>query len=321
MSAIGVGIRAGHIARHTPRGAGAQGREAAVIDVAQDLLLAHMHGQGLLDGLAIKGGTAIRKLYAGGEGRFSLDLDFASCADDGGEAGALFIMEADGLSIGPFSYGVTERRGKWSITFSSPFSAGSTLASKLDFSPMPWLRPVSRGWAPMPVHAQYGIELPRIPTVRIEENIAEKVARLNRTTTARDMYDLRWLMTNAAVASTIDRGLVRRLAVLKVWVDTNGMHAGNVWWRPAHRGSTFDPERWLRERDESEFDPEDIGALAVPRPSAREMSDAVREAFSFLADLDGTEQVIARSDERDRATVIRALGELVDATYDPLTLY
>ena len=56
-----MNIQPGHIARHTPKGAGAQGREAAVIDVAQDLLLAHMHDMGVLDGLAIKGGTAILK--------------------------------------------------------------------------------------------------------------------------------------------------------------------------------------------------------------------------------------------------------------------
>ena len=60
-----INIQPGHIARHTPRNAGAQGREAAVIDIAQDLLLRHLHDEGILDGVAIKGGTAIRKLYAG----------------------------------------------------------------------------------------------------------------------------------------------------------------------------------------------------------------------------------------------------------------
>ena len=34
-----ISIQPGHIARHTPRNAGAQGREAAVVDIAQDLLL------------------------------------------------------------------------------------------------------------------------------------------------------------------------------------------------------------------------------------------------------------------------------------------
>lgn len=56
-----ISIQPGHIARHTPRNAGSQGREAAVVDVAQDLLLRHLSDEGILDGVAIKGGTAIRK--------------------------------------------------------------------------------------------------------------------------------------------------------------------------------------------------------------------------------------------------------------------
>jgi hypothetical protein len=74
-----LNIQLGHIARHTPPNAGAQGREAAIVDVAQDLLLRHLHQEGVLDGLAFKGGTSLRKLYAGTAGRFSLDLDFG-CA-------------------------------------------------------------------------------------------------------------------------------------------------------------------------------------------------------------------------------------------------
>jgi len=73
----GVNITAGQVARHTPRAAGAQGRDAALVDIAQDLLLRDLHEQGLLDELAFKGGTALRKLYAGNQGRFSLDLDFS----------------------------------------------------------------------------------------------------------------------------------------------------------------------------------------------------------------------------------------------------
>ena len=50
----GINIQPGHIARHTPRSAGAQGREAAVVDVAQDLLLQYLHSKGILDLVAIK---------------------------------------------------------------------------------------------------------------------------------------------------------------------------------------------------------------------------------------------------------------------------
>lgn len=283
-----------------------------MIDVAQDLLLQYLHDEGALDFVAIKGGTAIRKLYAGKEGRFSLDLDFAvSNFDlDRDEVATDFAGAVDGLTIGPFRYGVRERRGKWSITFESGFVHESTLATKLDFSPAPWLDPLERAWVPMPIHAQYASALPCIKTVRFEENIAEKIARLNRTTTARDMYDLAWIATNAELIRSLDSDLIRRLAVLKIWVDSNGMHTGSMAWPPGHEKSQFDVERWLRERSEEEFDLEDIGALAVSAPSPGKLNDAVRIGFSFLADLTEEEEVVALSDNRDRALVIRLLEGL-----------
>lgn len=55
MSSYEVNIRPGNIARHTPRSAAAQGREAAVIDIAQDLLLRELQDNGTLALVAIKG--------------------------------------------------------------------------------------------------------------------------------------------------------------------------------------------------------------------------------------------------------------------------
>ena len=53
-------------------------RDGALIDVAQDHALHHLHVTGLFDfGLVFKGGTALRKFRLGNEGRFSTDLDFA----------------------------------------------------------------------------------------------------------------------------------------------------------------------------------------------------------------------------------------------------
>lgn len=103
MGAYQISIQPGHIARHTPRNAG-----------AQDLLLRELQENGTLASVVIKGGTAIRKLYAGNEGRFSLDLDFAvaEVSQSRDEAALAFAAAVDGLSIGPFSYGIAERRGK-----------------------------------------------------------------------------------------------------------------------------------------------------------------------------------------------------------------
>lgn len=69
-------ITEGHLARHYQGLRG--GRDAALLDIAQDHALRILHDRGLFDlGLVFKGGTALRKFRAGNAGRFSTDLDFA----------------------------------------------------------------------------------------------------------------------------------------------------------------------------------------------------------------------------------------------------
>jgi len=309
-----LNITEAHIRRHGPDRTNAQGREATLIDVAQDLLLRDLHSFGLLDDLVFKGGTAMRKLYAGNEGRFSTDLDF-SVADVSIDAEVLLDLIAEhvtGLNIGPFRYGITSRRGKRSLTYESPLAGPDwTLASKLDIAAPPWLSPVQRGWTPVPIHAQYGEPaLPELTVVRLEENIAEKIARLNRRTPARDMYDLRWIIANKNRTGTLDFSLIRRLAILKIWVDANGLSAVNARWAPVADPSPFDPKTWLRKRTSKEFDPEDIGALAIPLPNVADLSDALTSGFSFLAGMDADERTIAKGNAGDRQLALRMLREL-----------
>ena len=307
-----MSLTEGHIARHTPTGSGAPGREAAIIDIAQDFLLSYLEDSGKMEKVSLKGGTAIRKFYAGREGRFSLDLDFAIDDKDldSDEVAFDFVSEIDGLKLGPFTYSISERRNKWYVGLSSPYNDGEIYKTKLDFASYPWLEPARRGIVQLPIHKQYGFELPRIHTVRLEENMAEKIARLNRTSTARDMYDLNWIMETKALADTIDKKLLRRLVVLKIWVDAYGMHYGNVYWHPAHAPSNFDPDRWLNGRNPKDVDAEDIGTLAVPAPTAEEMIEKLRINYDFLKDLDEVELAISRSNQKDRSLVIQTLTGL-----------
>jgi predicted nucleotidyltransferase component of viral defense system len=324
----GLNITPGHVARHSPRAAGAQGRDAALVDIAQDLLLRDLHEQGLLDELAFKGGTALRKLYAGNQGRFSLDLDFSvsTIGADPEDILDLLALRVEGLQIGPFTYAITERRGKRHLLMSSPELGGSdSLASKLDVSPPPWLTPQRRGWVPMPIHATYGDPLlPQLQVVRLEENLAEKIARLNRTTPARDMYDLRWVNETFLRAGRLDTALVRRLAVLKIWVDNYGLTAtvpgGETEWKPGHEGSVFDVKRWLRRRSGDEFDIEDIGALAVPPPSLPELATAVSDGYQFLAEFTDEERQLAHCRGQDRQLALGLLRELPDGHFGEAVL-
>jgi len=310
----GIRLTRAHLLRHAPRGAGSQGQEAVLVDVAQDLLLRDLHEVGLMHDLVFKGGTALRKLYAGTAGRFSLDLDFC-VRDIGTQTSTVLDLLEDhvtGLRLGPFTFAIEHRRGKRHLVVGSEeLGSPESLSSKLDVSPPPWLEPVNRSWVPMPIHQRYGNPpLPALPVVRLEENLAEKISRLNRATPARDMYDLGWVADNM-LRSELDPALIRRLAVLKIWVDTHGVTAADgTAWLPAHSGGPFDPTQWLRIRDPREYDEEDIGVLAVPAPRLRDLSADVSAQYAFLQQLDADERVAAAAQARDRPTVLRMLASL-----------
>ena len=124
------------------------------------------------------------------------------------------------------------------------------------------------------------------------------------------MYDLNWLIETKSIAETINKDLLKRLVVLKIWVDSYGMHYGNIFWHPAHAPSEFDPESWLNDRKPRDVDTEDIGALAVPAPTAEDLIKRLKTNYGFLAELDELEQTIAKSNQKDRSLVIQTLSEL-----------
>jgi predicted nucleotidyltransferase component of viral defense system len=67
-------ITEGHLVRHYQGKRG--GRGPAIIDIAQDHLLYRLSTEGMFElGISLKGGTAIRKFWAGNSGRFSTDLE------------------------------------------------------------------------------------------------------------------------------------------------------------------------------------------------------------------------------------------------------
>jgi predicted nucleotidyltransferase component of viral defense system len=307
-----VRLTQGHVLRHAPAQS-PQGRDAAVIDIAQDLLLRHLFERGVLSLVAFKGGTALRKVYAGAAGRFSTDLDFAvaSLDDDPDAVVGLLVEEIDGARLGPFTYGVEHRRNRHTIIYRSdlgPDPAGS-LQSKIDVGPPPWLAPAERPWVDVPIHRRYGGTLPRLPVVDLAENVAEKIARLNRRSPARDAYDLVWVARTPGL--DLDRPLIRRLAVLKAWVDLRGLRAEHATWSaPLPGAQPFDPDRWLTPREARDFDDEAIGLLTVPPPDLADLGADLSRLYQWLADLDDDERAVAKGRPHDRHLVLRLLGDL-----------
>jgi predicted nucleotidyltransferase component of viral defense system len=302
----------GHVLRHAPAQS-PQGRDAAVVDIAQDLLLRHLSERGVLALLAFKGGTALRKVYAGAAGRFSTDLDFSVAAvdDDPDAVIGMLVDEIDGTRLGPFTYGIGNRRNRHAVTYHSELGPDPTgpLQSKIDVGPPPWLAPTGRPWVYVPIHSRYGGPLPLLPVVDLAENVAEKVARLNRRSPARDAYDLVWVARTPGL--DLDRRLIRRLAVLKAWVDLHGLHTDHAdWSAPLPGARPFDVVRWLTPRGARDFDDEAIGLLTVPPPDLVDLGQDLARLYLWLGDLDDDEHAVAEGRPQDRNLVLRLLGDL-----------
>ncbi|MBS1836688.1 MAG: nucleotidyl transferase AbiEii/AbiGii toxin family protein [Actinobacteria bacterium] len=267
-------VTEGHLARHYQGRHG--GRGPALLDIAQDHALAHLHDRGVFAaGLVFKGGTSLRKFRAGGAGRFSTDLDFHSPDDDVTVAlmSALADVVVDGFRFRIPDLGGDGRRA--ALEVDTPFGRPD-VAARIEVSQRALLlAPEHLAFVPQPVHDRYDVTLPVTPVIALEEAIAEKLARFRRVSLARDLYDLAWFAHHQ-----FDEALVRRMWVIKVYLDVVDDRRGN---RP------LVADEVLRERAPSEFVPEDIGYLTQPVDIPGWLT-TVRRRFDFLRHLDADEQ-------------------------------
>jgi len=128
-------------------------------------------------------------------------------------------------------------------------------------------------------------------------------------------------MKTRSIANDLYINLIKRLAVLKIWVDANGVHGGNSYWKQGHESYPFDPSRWLRKRDIDEYDINDIGALAIPSPSFDEVSTVITNAFSFMLALEEDEKILTKNIESNRPLALQMLRPLPGGRLLDIGLY
>ncbi len=155
-----------------------------------------------------KGGTALRKLRFGHKSRFSFDLDFD--VEEG--ADEIIAEEITGHSSLGFTFEVSERRGHSYLRITSDLLPSGAYDVKVDFShrgcwlPSEQLRPLAS--PALPAGIWHGGAT--IPTMRLEEQIAEKLSRWQTKRLVRDLHDIA-----AAYHLITDEALVARMYVLK----------------------------------------------------------------------------------------------------------
>lgn len=287
-----IPLTVGLVTRHFQNRAG--GWDPAMLDIAQDHALCHLHEQGLFDlGLVFKGGTALRKCRAGPAGRFSTDLDFAAAEPGLAE---LALTTLDGHQCHGFAFALTGldvAAGRADLDVTAPLtrrpphSAGPiAIGSKVELSRRrPWQPPDLLPLLPSGVHLTLGHVPVNLPIMTITESAAEKLARYARVPLARDLYDLCWYGSGV-----LDEPAIRRMWVQKVYGD---VVIDDRWKRP------FDPQAILEPRPAASIDDESIGFLTHPADIVKWERD-FRARYAFLADLDEEDLTWASCSARER---------------------
>lgn len=274
-------------------------------EVVLTFLLQLLSERGILDKLAFKGGTCLRKMFVGSQGRFSTDLDFTGIAEHDHEDIILDMMQAfdqpfHGIqfAIPDGSYYETQDGLSWGVnpTYSHDWNPSGVSEVKLQIS--------RRETPTLPTERRPQIEqsyfklLPFAPAditcLALPEIVAEKIRACYQRNKARDIHDLGMFATKP-----LDQPLVRRLVVLKLWQARD----------------TFDPARLVQKfQDGRDFDWDDLRqllnrALVIDRD--RITADCAR-GFGFLADLTDDERLLANDQhQRERALAERLKAELV----------
>jgi predicted nucleotidyltransferase component of viral defense system len=267
-----------------------------------------MRASGLLDEAIFKGGTSLRKFTLGLQGRFSLDLDFATMDRAVGEL-VIDALESgftheDVRYVG-FDIDKPALKGAW--TAEAPGIGVTGLACRLDFSTRPlMLPPVSRPRAELPSVNQrdLGFAPVAVRIADLRETCAEKLARFRRVMFARDVYDLHALLP--FVRHDVD--IIRELLLYKVYFDVVDDGRGTA---PFTLGSKFTGKRVA---DIQGID--ELGALTGRTIDLDQMLNQLAGTFGAMVQpLSPQEEVIARRSRGDRYRVERWLDETRAAFY------
>lgn len=260
--------------RHVDHYAAAGGvdRSVAERDVVLTYVLKMMTEDGIIDNLAFKGGTCIRKIYLGGIGRFSEDLDFTLIGYDfrGFRYDVLrFIQEAKGYG---FTLKARDPRGGWGrsfacdIEYSHEWSEGS-FKFEVSLREDPVVEPVELVIKDE-IYFRYTEFQPfSIPCMSLEEVISEKIRAAYQRGSARDFYDLYQFAERP-----YNRSTVNKLAVIKFW----------------NNRSEYDPVSFFEKIKEKNIDFSEIQYLLKNQkhPREEEIKDKILCNYRYLTELD-----------------------------------
>jgi len=224
---------------------------------------------GVVDQLVFKGGTYVRMMVTGDAGRLSEDLDFTNHGlpdDPQPRLDAAFASPHFGVEFRVAEpYRTAARNWACAVEYAHEWDRGRfrfeiSYRESVFLPPARW-RPISQLY-----FAALPFPVPEIPSLRLEEAIAEKLRAIQQRATERDLYDAARYGQKG-----FDQELVRLLAVGKLWNDRQA----------------FDPDSVLRTLSEGRKEWPDLDRLIgrTRRQDWNRISAEAAQRFAFLREL------------------------------------
>ena len=281
-------------------------RRVAERDVVLTYILKMMKEDGILEDLAFKGGTCLRKVYLGRVGRFSEDLDFTLKGYDLPRLERRFSSFIEDAQVYGFSLSFENLRKSWGgsfacdIHYSHGWNSGD-FKFEVSLREDPVLEVLDRGIKNELYFRYTEFEPFGVPCMQLEEVLAEKIRATYQRATERDLWDLYQYATRH-----YDRETVKKLAVIKFWNDE----------------SEYDPDELFDKIREMKIDFSEVEYLLKNQehPREEEIKSRILSSYKYLGDLDGDILKILGDTRRHRENILvrkvceelRLQGEHVD---------
>jgi predicted nucleotidyltransferase component of viral defense system len=263
-------------------------------DIVLTYALQRLHQIGFMAQIAFKGGTCIRKMIIGSQGRFSMDLDFTALAEGSNPDDMILDLmnvfekpyHGIAFSITNAQWRVTQSGLSWAVspTYRHSWNSEGTFELQISNRERPTLSVV----AVPPLEQSYFRWLPytpaTIPCLDRHEILAEKIRACYQRQKVRDLYDLHLFATQV-----YDRPLVRQLVYLKLWQANDG----------------FDPAAFSSRITGGSYNWDDLEQL-LPRRHRVDPSTITRtcvEKYGYLGDATAAEFKLARDHHRNERTL------------------
>lgn len=201
------------------RNSGLRDKLVAERDVVLTYALRGLIDDGVMDHLAFKGGTCLRKMIFGSAGRFSEDLDFTLDSERKEDDVLIELVESLNRKHYDISFvfeeyyktdGDTSFGGD--ITYSHAWNDAGRFRLQVSLRERPTLLVVPTAMKHQAYFNHLEIELPEVRCLQSIEMIGEKVRAAYQRAKVRDLYDLHCFAT-----TPFNGELLRRMAVLKLW--------------------------------------------------------------------------------------------------------